>query len=396
MQDTAVIIAAAGRSTRVAGLDKNFERLGGIPVLRRTLLAFDRAPSVGRLVVVTRSDRLEDVRAMLAGLSTPAIAVEGGADRQSSVRNGLRETEGFAYVAVHDGARPFVSVGLIERTIDAARRYGAAVPALPVTDTVKRAAPRGAVPGGAHMMGEAAAPDECVAETVDRAALRAVQTPQVFRRALYLRAVESCAGSYTDDSQLIERLGEEVVLVEGERSNQKLTTAEDFAAARLRLEPPRVGFGLDAHRLVEGRALILCGVRIPYEKGLLGHSDADAAAHALTDALLGAAALGDIGQHFPDTDSRYKDADSLVLLREAVRRIADAGYVPSNVDVTITAQRPKLAPYIPAMRENLAAALGLDVSAVSVKATTTERMGYEGRGEGISASAAAVLVPRQD
>ena len=379
MQDTAVIIAAAGRSTRAAGLDKNFERLGGIPVLRRTLLAFDRAPSVGRLVVVTRSDRLGDVRAMLAGLSTPAIAVEGGADRQSSVRNGLRETEGFAYVAVHDGARPFVSVGLIERIIDAARRYGAAVPALPVTDTVKRAAP-----------------DERVAETVDRAALRAVQTPQVFRRALYLRAVEFCADSYTDDSQLIERLGEEVVLVEGERSNQKLTTAEDFAAARLRLEPPRVGFGLDAHRLVEGRALILCGVRIPYEKGLLGHSDADAAAHALTDALLGAAALGDIGQHFPDTDDRYKDADSLVLLREAVRRIADAGYVPSNVDVTITAQRPKLAPYIPAMRENLAAALGLDVSAVSVKATTTERMGYEGRGEGISASAAAVLVPRQD
>lgn len=382
MRDTAVILAAAGHSTRAAGLDKNFERLGGIPVLQRTLLAFDRAPSVGKLIVVTRPDRLEDVRAMFAKLTLPAVAVLGGDDRQTSVRNGLQETGDFEYVAVHDGARPFVSVELIERTIAAARAYGAAVPALPVTDTVKR------------IESPAENEPERVAETVDRAPLRAVQTPQVFRRALYVRAVEAGAGNYTDDSQLVERLGEEVFLVQGEARNQKITTAADFDFARLQCEPPRTGFGMDAHRLVEGRPLILCGVRVPCERGLLGHSDADVAAHALTDALLGAAVMGDIGTLFPDTDDRYLGADSLVLLREAVRRIAEGGYVPTHADVTIVAQRPKLAGYVAQMRENLAEALGLDETCVSVKATTTERMGYEGRGEGISASAVATVRSR--
>ena len=377
MKDTVAIIAAAGRSTRAAGLDKNFELLGGIPVLRRTLLAFDRAPSVGKLVVVTRPDRLEDVRGLLEGLRVPAAAVAGGEDRQSSVRRGLAEAEGFEYAAIHDGARPFVTPELIERVIEAAREHGAAVPALPVTDTVKRAE------------------GNRVAETVDRAPLRAAQTPQVFRLSLYRRACRGAEEGATDDSQLVERLGEEVFLVEGDPRNIKLTTAEDFDAARLRLEPPRVGFGFDAHRLTEGRPLVLGGVRIPWERGLLGHSDADAAVHALMDAMLGAAALGDIGSHFPDSDPRYLGADSVGLLRETAELLAQAGYAVGNADLTVTAQAPKLAPYIPQMRRRIAEAIGLPETAVSVKATTTERMGFEGRGEGISASAVVLLHRRQ-
>ena len=302
--------------------------------------------------------------------------VTGGATRQQSVRRGLDALpDDCTEVLVHDGARPLVDVATVQRVLESVRRYGTGIAAVKMTDTVKRAAP-----------------DGTVLETLDRASLWRMQTPQGFRRDLLERAHARAADDLTDDAGLVEALGEPVHLVESSAENIKLTNREDWhMAERLAGLVLRVGTGYDAHRLVEGRKLVLCGVHVPYELGLDGHSDADVALHALCDALLGAAALGDIGKHFPDTDGRYRGISSLLLTERTREILAEAGFEPVNMDVTIIAQRPKLAPFIGEMRENVAAALRLPPDAVSVKATTTERMGFEGRGEGISAQALATV-----
>jgi len=303
-----------------------------------------------------------------------------------SVLNGL---EGIALkevdiVLVHDAARCFATQGLISKLIRDGREYGAVIPGNPATSTVK-----------------VCAPDGTVLNTPDRSALYEIQTPQVFRGSLLKEAYRKAAASgfeATDDASVVEKAGIPVRVVPGERNNIKITTQEDlmYADALLRSESPvyRIGTGYDVHQLVPERKLILCGVCIPHETGLLGHSDADVAAHALMDAMLGALSLGDIGRHFPDSDDRWKGISSLILLKETACLIRSAGYRLQNADITIVAQRPKLAPYLPQMRKNVADVLECDPDQISVKATTTERLGFEGRMEGISAQAVCLLVSR--
>ena len=385
-----VMIVAAGRGTRMGlGQNKVLAPLLGVPVLARTVRAFADCPSVGRIGIVTAEADIPAVEAMLRerGLfERVAYIASGGADRQESVRCGLDRAQG-EIVLIHDGARPFVTREVIERTIQSARERGSGVAAVVPKDTIKRVDADGRA-----------------VQTPPRDALRAVQTPQTFHLA-DIRAAHEWADAQglraTDDAALLEAMGRAVYLVQGDVENIKLTTPEDMQVGegilRRRGEgalPVRVGQGYDVHRLVPERELILCGVRVPYERGLLGHSDADVAVHALMDALLGAAALGDIGRHFPDTDPAYAGADSVRLLLHVVDLLAQRGYRPGNVDVTIVAQRPKLKDFIPQMRARLAQALGVQEQAVNVKATTTEGLGFEGEGLGISAQAVATIVPR--
>ena len=290
-------------------------------------------------------------------------------------------------MAVHDAARPFVSQAVITAALEAAAACGAAAPAVPVKDTVKRA-----VRGDGKTV-----PEHCmVTDTPDRSTLYAVQTPQCFDRAAYLAALDELdaekARLVTDDCSLFELTGRPVQLTQGDYANLKITTREDLPRAEQKEgNDMRIGHGYDVHRLVEDRKLILGGVEVPFEKGLLGHSDADVLAHAVMDAVLGAAALGDIGKHFPDTDPAYAGADSLQLAQHVARIMREHGWKIVNIDSTLLCQKPKLAPYIPAMRENLAAAFGMPVDAVSVKATTEEHLGFTGEGLGIAAHAVALI-----
>jgi 2-C-methyl-D-erythritol 4-phosphate cytidylyltransferase/2-C-methyl-D-erythritol 2,4-cyclodiphosphate synthase len=312
------------------------------------------------------------------------VLVEGGARRQDSTANAFASVAPDAdVVLVHDAARPFASRRLIERTIEAAHMYGAAIAALPAVDTIKQAK----VDGG-HAV---------VAATLARETIYLAQTPQAFRRDVLSEAMAAAAGAaVTDEAMLVERAGFSVHIVEGDPDNVKVTTSADLSRARARLSGQgatsmRIGTGYDLHRLVEGRRLILAGVQIPFERGLLGHSDADIVCHAVTDAVLGAAALGDIGRLFPDTDARWKDADSVELLRAAAAFVQTNGMSVANVDVTVIAQRPKLLPYLDAMRANLAGALGVDVSAVSIKGKTNEGVDATGTGEAMACHAVALL-----
>jgi 2-C-methyl-D-erythritol 4-phosphate cytidylyltransferase / 2-C-methyl-D-erythritol 2,4-cyclodiphosphate synthase len=303
--------------------------------------------------------------------------VEGGARRQDSVARAFaREPAETDIVVIHDAARPLVSADLIERTVAAAATDGAAVAAVRATDTVKR--------GGA---------DGRVVETLPREHVYLAQTPQAFRVDV-LRDALAIASDATDEATLAEKAGHRVRLVEGEPGNVKITTPADLSAAERRVTAAapavRIGQGYDLHRLAQGRPLVLGGVTIPFDLGLMGHSDADIVCHAVTDAVLGAAGLGDIGRHFPDTDPRFKGADSVALLAAACGLVRDAGYAVVNVDVTVIAERPKLAPHADAMRRNLAGALGCDVAQVSVKAKTNE--GVESMGNGTSMAAHAVAL----
>jgi 2-C-methyl-D-erythritol 4-phosphate cytidylyltransferase/2-C-methyl-D-erythritol 2,4-cyclodiphosphate synthase len=279
-------------------------------------------------------------------------------------------------VLVHDAARPYVSQRIIRDTIAAAAEHGAAIVAVPVRDTVKRT---GVV--GAHRM---------VRETLPRDEIYLAQTPQGFRRDLLQQAIVAASSTeVTDEAMLLERAGIPVHIVEGEAGNSKITTPEDLMNARG--TSIRIGTGYDLHRLVDGRSLILAGVHIPFERGLDGHSDADIVCHAVTDAILGAAALGDIGRLFPDTDPRWKDADSIQLLIGAVEVVTRAQYKISNVDVTVIAQRPKLLPYLDEMRTKLAAALQIPADAVSIKGKTNEKVDATGRGEAMACHAVALI-----
>jgi 2-C-methyl-D-erythritol 4-phosphate cytidylyltransferase/2-C-methyl-D-erythritol 2,4-cyclodiphosphate synthase len=375
----AAILAAGGSGLR-AGLAKQWLALGGESVLRRSARLLAACPAVDELVAVVPPGEEGRGLAEVAGLGRPARAVAGGPARADSVRNGLRATEGAAVVLVHDAARPFATADLAGRVAEAAARDGAALAAVRVTDTVKRGA------------GEA---PPRVAETLDRRILWLAQTPQAFRRDLLLRAYDAAgegASEVTDECALVERLGAPVTLVPGEPGNFKITGPEDVARARAALEAPvAMGVGYDTHRFAKGRRLVLGGVEFEGD-GLLGHSDADVCAHAIGDAVLGAAGLGDLGRHFPDTDPRWAGVSSLVLLREIARLAAERGWRVGNCDVTLAAKRPKIAPRGEEMRARLAEALGVAPAQVNVKATTGEGMGFVGREEGIAAHAVALLV----
>ncbi len=370
------ILLCGGSGTRMKTREnKTLLPVGGVPACVRAARALLRHLD-GLVAVVRRGDEDAFSSAFSAWQVPVFRMVFGGDSRQASVFEGLRSLpEDAEYVLVHDGARALLTPDVVLRVLNAAKARGAAAAAVPLTDTLKKADSEGLVEG-----------------TIPRDGLFRMQTPQGFRTKLLLDAHRSVRSLCTDDAALLEQAGRPVFLVPGSPINIKLTTPEDVQMAQsLIAGAMRVGSGYDAHRLTEGRKLILCGVEIPYEKGLLGHSDADAPLHALTDALLGAAALGDIGQHFPDSDPAYKGISSLLLLEKAAALISEKGFQPLNADVTIVAQAPKLAPYIPQMRENVARALKLPLDRVSVKATTTERMGFEGRGEGISAQSTVLI-----
>ena len=378
------VLVAAGSSTRM-GFDKLSFDLGGETVLHRSIRAFEQDPLVTEIVLVAGKNRAF-VEQQAADCTKPVQIVTGGTTRAESAKNGVLAAAG-ELVAVHDAARPFVSQAVITAALEAAARCGAAAPAVPVKDTIKAAA-RG---NGKTV------PDACLVYTTpDRSTLYAVQTPQCFDRAEYLAALEELdaekARLVTDDCSLFELTGRAVQLTQGDYANYKITTREDLPRPEQKEEHKmRIGHGYDVHRLVEGRKLILGGVEVPFEKGLLGHSDADVLAHAVMDAVLGAAALGDIGQHFPDNDPDYSGADSLKLARRVAEILKEHGFRIENIDATLLCQRPKLAPYIPAMRQNLADAFGLPVDAVSVKATTEEHLGFTGEGLGIAAHAVALI-----
>lgn len=378
-------IVAAGGSGQRAGLAKQWLELGGETVLRRSARLLADCPGVDELVLVVPAGEEARAAEALAGLGKAGRAVAGGPARADSVRNGLAALPDCEVVLVHDAARPFATPALVARVAEAAARDGAALAALPVTDTVKRA--------GRAAPGEPAR----VAATLDRRELWLAQTPQGFRRELLLRAYAAAgaeASAATDECGLVERLGAPVTLVPGEPGNFKITSPEDVARARALTESPVAsGVAYDCHRFEPGRRLILGGVEFEGD-GLLGHSDADVCAHAIGDAILGAAGLGDLGRHFPDTDPRWKGVSSLRLLSEISALAAAAGWRLGNADVTLAARRPKIAPRAAEMRSRLAEALGVSPSQVNVKATTGEGMGFVGRGEGIAAHAVALLVRR--
>ena len=385
----AAVVVAAGRGERLGAPEKVLLPLAGWPTLAWSLRALEQAGTIGSVVVVAGSHTLDAVGRLVRddGFAKVQVIVAGGERRQDSVAAGLAALpEGVEIVVVHDGARPLAEPELFDRCAAAAAERGAVIAATPVADTLKRVAEDGAITG-----------------TVDRAGLWAAQTPQAFRLETLRRALAASSGeTVTDEAGLCEAAGMPVSVIPSSPANLKVTRAEDISVADALLRnrsaqrppiPPRVGIGYDAHRFASGRRLVLGGVEIAHDRGLEGHSDADVLLHAIADAVLGAAALGDIGQHFPPSDERFRDADSQDLLREVVRLAREAGWAPGNVDATLLAEAPYIGPHVPLMRERIAACLGLSPDVVSVKATTNEGMGSIGRGEGIAALATATLFP---
>ncbi len=370
----ASVVVAAGTGSRAGG-DKQWRMLGGKPVVRWSVEALLEA-GAAPVVVVVGSDSLARAEEALRGLSG-WVAVAGGAERVDSVRAGLDAIDGpdDRPVLIHDAARPMLSRDVIDRLLTALPGADGTIAALPVSDTLKR--------GGA-----------AIEATVDRAGLWRAQTPQAFPlgrlRAAY--AAWPAGETPTDDAAVVERDGGRVRLVQGDPRLMKLTYPEDFAMAEALLpRQTRVGSGFDAHRWGPGDAVWLCGVSIPHDQTLIGHSDADAGLHALTDAVLGAMGDGDIGDHFPPTDPKWKGAASDLFLIHAVERLHARGGRLVNVDVTLICEQPRVKPHRQAMRERLSEILALPLDAVSVKATTTEAMGFTGRGEGLAAQAIATI-----
>ena len=375
------IIAAGGRGTRFgSGVPKQLLTLGGVPILKRTVDAFLQGYPFDEVIVALPPELAADPPSYLAD----AMVVEGGERRQDSVANAFRAVAPSSQVVViHDAARPLVTPSLIERIVGAAVQHGAAIAALQATDTVKRGDLSRIIRG-----------------TLPRDEIFLAQTPQAFRIGVLRDALALASGASdaTDEAMLAEQAGHPVHLVDGDPRNIKITTPEDLEMAERLIGASngasgmRIGNGYDLHRLVAGRPLILGGVTIPFDRGLLGHSDADAVCHAITDAILGAASAGDIGRHFPDTDPAWKDADSLVLLTQAAAIVRRAGYAVANVDVVVIAERPRLAPHVDAIRGNVARALGIDAQQVSVKGKTNEGVDSTGAGESIAVHAVALLM----
>jgi len=381
MKPAAVGILPAAGAGRRFGAAKQFLNLGGVPLLVHAARAMERTPSIDAYVVAAPPGEEERTEQLLRSFGAQKLAavVAGGAERADSVRRAFFAAREAELVVVHDAARPFASPNLFERVIEAARREGAAIAALPCIDTVKEA-------GG----------DGRVARTLDRGRLWLAQTPQAFRADWLAEAYERLGdrvSAFTDEAGLLEAAGRPVALVEGERENFKVTAPKDFDRARSQLLPPMaVGMGTDVHGFAEGRKCMLGGLHFPGEVGLAGHSDADVVLHALMDAILGAAGLGDIGVLFPDTREDLRGADSALLLAEVVQRARAEGWTVGNADVTILAKRPRIGPRRDEMRERIASLLGIPAARVSVKATTTEGLGFVGRGEGIAAQAVVLLL----
>jgi 2-C-methyl-D-erythritol 4-phosphate cytidylyltransferase/2-C-methyl-D-erythritol 2,4-cyclodiphosphate synthase len=382
--DTVAIIVAGGRGVRArGGLPKQYRQLGGQPLLRRTIACFARHPSVDALRVVIHPDDAGLYAESAAGFDL-LPPVHGGAQRQDSSRNGLESLSDLnpVNVLIHDAARPFADEGTIQRVIDTlSDETPAALAAIPVSDTLKRA-------------------DEAdrVAGTVDRTRLWRAQTPQGFRYAAILAAHRSQAGrDLTDDAAVAEAAGLPVKLVPGSPDNIKVTMPEDFSraerflAAQAAAGEYRTAAGFDVHPFEPGDHVMLCGVRVPHSHGLAGHSDSDVGLHALTDALLGCIGAGDIGSHFPPSDPQWRGVDSAVFLAHAAQLVANAGAVLRHVDVTLICEAPKVGPHREVMRARLAEILGISIDRVSVKATTTDGLGFLGRREGIAAQAAATV-----
>jgi 2-C-methyl-D-erythritol 4-phosphate cytidylyltransferase/2-C-methyl-D-erythritol 2,4-cyclodiphosphate synthase len=392
------IIAAGGRGQRIGGVvPKQLLEVGGRTILERSVALFVGHPQIDEIVIALPAEIAVNPPPYLTMASKPIRVVAGGARRQDSVANAFQAINaGAEIVVIHDAARPFATADLIARTIAAAAESGAAVAAVPSSDTVKRTAARtSSVPAEPHDL-------RFVAETLPRETIFLAQTPQAFRRDVLRDAVAlgERGDEATDEASLAERAGHSVRLVQGDVSNIKVTTpadvvvAESFArhaASADAVRGGRAGTGYDLHRLVEGRPLVVGGITVPSDRGALGHSDADVVCHAITDAMLGAAGLGDIGRHFPDTDPRWKDASSLDLLARAASLVAENGFVVDNVDVTVVLEKPRIRDHIQSMRTAVAGALGIDPELVSIKGKTNEGVDAVGRGEAIVAHAVALL-----
>lgn len=387
----AAVIAAGGAGVRMnSSVPKQFLELAGKPILLHTVERLAELDEVSLIVIALPPEHIQMAESILNRRPLPAEikCVAGGPNRQESVRCGVAAVgPDQEFIMVHDAVRPVCDRDLVLRVLEAAARHGAAVPGLQATETIQRVSRTGRV-----------------LKTPPREELYAIQTPQAFRAEILRSSLEKAhaAGFLgTDESSVVRWAGHAVVVTPGSSENLKITRPIDLEiAARLIAGNPehgmdmtklRVGQGIDYHQLVEGRTLILGGVEIPFEKGLEGHSDADALLHAICDALLGAAALGDIGRHFPDTDPANRNRPSLEFLRDVRAKVEAAGWLTENIDATLLAQRPRLAPYMDGMKRNIAETLGLDPGAVNIKATTTEGMNAEGRGEGISAHAIALV-----
>ncbi len=371
-----VIITSAGTSSRMGTkTPKQFMVIKGEPVVAKAYKAFAACDMIDKIFVVTAEEMMQECKnKMVPYIPSEYLAklggiVSGGKERQDSVFHGIyalkKSNPEIEYILIHDAARPFVTKKIIEDTVEAVYEHKAAIVCVKPKDTIRTAE-----------------------DTLARDSLYIVQTPQAFRSDILIKAYEKAYkdGYYgTDDAGLVERIGIKPALVEGDYRNIKITTREDMPTET------RIGHGFDVHRLVRGRKCIIGGVDIPSEVGLLGHSDADVLLHAIADAILGAAGIGDIGEHFPDSDDTYKDADSLELLLQAYGLAKQQGYVVSNIDATVICEKPKLAPYKGKMQKNIAAVLGVAATQVNIKATTTEKLGFTGRSEGIAAEAVCIL-----
>lgn len=394
----AAVIAAGGAGTRInAGVPKQFLEIAGKSILLHTIESIASLEEVRQIIVALPEEHIATAEAILERrpLKPEVRCVAGGPNRQESVRRGVDHVHpGTDVIMVHDAVRPLCDGDMMRRILDAAWSKGAAIPGLPATETIQRVSRKGRV-----------------LATPPRQELFAIQTPQAFHAGILRSALDRAHREGflgTDESSVVRWAGHPVMVVEGSPDNIKITRPLDLEIAGRLLSRSsrgkdgtemsetklRIGQGIDYHRLVEGRKLIIGGVEIPFERGLEGHSDADVLAHAVCDALLGAAALGDIGQHYPDTDQANRNRSSLEFLRGVRAKVEAAGWIIQNVDATLLAQRPKLMPHAGAMKKKIAECLGLDTAAVSIKATTTEGMNAEGRGEGISAQAIALLGKR--
>jgi 2-C-methyl-D-erythritol 4-phosphate cytidylyltransferase/2-C-methyl-D-erythritol 2,4-cyclodiphosphate synthase len=389
MPDVAAVIVAAGRGTRASSdlpkdLPKQFRQIGGETMLRRTLSMFVEHAEVALVQPVIHRDDLELYQSSVAGIEPLLAQTFGGATRQASVRAGLEALSSRKpdIVLIHDAARPFASAALVSRAISAAQRSGAAIPALPVTDTIKTVDAQGLID-----------------KTLDRASLRLVQTPQAFKfeslLAAHRRAQAAGREDFTDDAALAEWAGMKVSVFAGEPGNIKITNPEDFARAEAsqfsELGDVRTGTGIDVHAFGPGDHVTIGGIRIPHSQALTGHSDADVALHALVDAILGALADGDIGAHFPPSDPQWRGASSDRFLTFAVERVKARGGRIAHLDLTIVCEAPKIGPHRDAMRACIAKLAGIPIGRVAVKATTSEQLGFTGRGEGIAAYATATV-----
>jgi 2-C-methyl-D-erythritol 4-phosphate cytidylyltransferase/2-C-methyl-D-erythritol 2,4-cyclodiphosphate synthase len=393
-----VVIVAAGRSSRMGGVDKQVALLGGEAVIAHSLRVFEEMDVVGSIVLVMSAENLHEGKGVVeaGGFSKVVGVVAGGERRQDSVKIGLDLLAGGEdgapeFVAVHDGARPFIDSEMVERGLTVAQKIGAAIAAVPVKDTIKMA------------------PHRVVTETPDRDGMWAVQTPQMFRFDVLKTAHEMTSDDVTDDASMVESVGGLVAVFEGSNDNIKLTTPEDMELAALIYERrkggsvsgsgavdvvgSRFGIGFDGHGLVDGGPLRLGGIDVEFDQRLDGHSDGDVLFHAIASAILGAAGLGDLGGRFPSSDERYAGFDSAQFIAESARLAGEAGWLVSHVDATVIAQRPRLASEAPKMAVQIGSIKGLESSTINVKITSTDHVGAIGAGEGIAAQAVVTLVP---